>query len=315
VAAGARYQNTSNGFFSGLCGLLATSTEMKRYRLTIQMKKLLTSTVALGALVAPAMAAGPYLYLPPNRVEAGIAAPAAARPPPASVWSWTGLYIGANAGWIGSSSNTITNTGTDTGTGGLGTFLGAGKIPGSIGISHSGFIGGGQIGYNWQWTPNWVVGLEADFDGLADPSSTVIVAFPGSAAFVPFQTGYSRALDTLGTVRGRVGYLSSPNLLWYATGGLAYGDPKLQTAFACATCASPASTSILTSGTQTGWTVGAGVEWRFASSWSVKLEYLYVDLGSRSNTVTYTNGPTSSMTSTFSERDNIVRAGLNYKFW
>jgi hypothetical protein len=44
------------------------------------------------------------------------------------VWSWTGLYIGANAGWIGSSSNTITNTGTDTGTGGLGTFLGAGKI-------------------------------------------------------------------------------------------------------------------------------------------------------------------------------------------
>jgi hypothetical protein len=62
--------------------------------------------------------------------------------------------------------------------------------------SHSGSIGGGQI------------------DGLADPSSTVIVAFPGSAAFAPIQIGYSRALDTLDTVRGRVGYLSSPNLLW-----------------------------------------------------------------------------------------------------
>jgi outer membrane immunogenic protein len=270
------------------------------------MKKLLISTVAFGVLIAPAMAAdlgpapAPYYKAPPA-------------PPP--VWSWTGLYIGANAGWIGSTSNSITNTGTDTGTGGLGAALGFGAIPGSIGISHSGFIGGGQIGYNWQWTPNWVVGLEADFDGLADPSSTVIAAFPGGGGFVPLQTGYARALDTLGTVRGRLGYLWSPSLLWYATGGLAYGDTKLQTAFGCAACVPPASTSVLTSSTLTGWTVGAGVEWRFAPAWSVKLEYLYVDLGSLSNTITYTYGPTSSLTSTFNERDNIVRAGLNYKFW
>jgi opacity protein-like surface antigen len=62
----------------------------------------------------------------------------------------------------------------------------------------------------------------------------------------------------------------------------------------------------------TGWTLGAGVEWRFAPAWSVKLEYLYVDLGNLNNTITFT---TSSLSSTFNERDNIVRAGLNYKFW
>jgi outer membrane immunogenic protein len=101
------------------------------------------------------------------------------------------------------------------------------------------------------------------------------------------------------------------------TGGLAYGQTKLQTAFACATCAPPANTSILTSNVNTGWTVGAGVEWMFAPAWSIKAEYLYVDLGSISNTIGYTYGPTSisSLTSTYNERDNIVRAGINYKFW
>jgi hypothetical protein len=57
--------------------------------------------------------------------------------------------IGANAGWMKSSGNTITNTGTDSGLGGLGTALALGLIPGTIGVSHNGFIGGGQIGYNW----------------------------------------------------------------------------------------------------------------------------------------------------------------------
>jgi outer membrane immunogenic protein len=273
------------------------------------MKKLLISTVAFGVLIAPAMAAdlgpapAPYYKAPPA-------------PPP--VWSWTGLYIGANAGWIGSTGNTITNTGTDTGPGGLGSALAAGLIPSSVGVSHSGFLGGGQIGYNWQWTPNWVVGLEADFDGLADPSNTVVSAFPGGGGIVPFSSGFARALDNLGTVRGRVGYLSSPSLLWYATGGLAYGDTKLATGWFCPTCAPPAGVggAVVSSSTLTGWTLGAGVEWKFAPAWSVKVEYLYVDLGSLSNTITYAYPPfTSSMTSSFNERDNIVRAGLNYKFW
>jgi outer membrane immunogenic protein len=269
------------------------------------MKKFVVIALASVALIAPAMAADlspaprPVYKAPP--------------PPPPPAWSWTGFYIGSNFGWIGSTENNITNTGTDTGTGGLGTALAVGAIPGSIGASHSNFIGGGQIGYNWQWTPNWVVGLEADFAGIASPSTTVISSFSG---VTPFQTGYARALDDLGTVRGRIGYLATPSWLLYASGGLAYGETKLQTAFGCATCGPPASIVNLTDNWQTGWTVGAGVEWRFAPQWSVKAEYLYVDLGSISSTINYNYGPnSSSLTSTYNERDNIVRAGINYKFW
>jgi outer membrane immunogenic protein len=262
------------------------------------MKKFVIAALATCALIAPAIAADlaprPFYKAPP--------------PPPPPVWSWTGFYIGSNFGWIGSTDNTITNTGT----GAAGAGLALGIIPGSVSASHSNFIGGGQIGYNWQWTPNWVVGLEADFDGIASPSTTVISAFPGNAVFAPVQTGYARALDDLGTVRGRIGYLTGPQWLWYATGGLAYGETKLQTAFACATCVVPGNAVSLTDKWNVGWTVGAGVEWRFAPQWSVKAEYLYVDLGSISNTVGVFG---SSLTSTYNERDNIVRAGINYKFW
>jgi outer membrane immunogenic protein len=270
------------------------------------MKKFVVIALASVALIVPAIAAD--LSPAPRPVYK-------APPPPPPAWSWTGLYIGSNFGWIGSTSNNIMNTGTDGGTAGLGSALAAGAIPGSVGVSHNNFLGGGQIGYNWQWTPNWVLGLEADFDGIASPSSSVVSAFPGSATIVPLQTGFATALDTLGTVRGRVGYLATPAWLLYATGGLAYGETKLVSAFGCATCTPPAAISSLTDSWQVGWTVGAGVEWRFAPQWSVKAEYLYVDLGSISNTINYNYGPSSSLTSTFNERDNIVRAGINYKFW
>jgi outer membrane immunogenic protein len=271
------------------------------------MKKLIIASLVSGAFVLPALAAD----------LAPAPAPVYKAPPPPPVeWSWTGFYIGSNFGWIGSTDNTITNTGTDNGPGGLGTYLSFGGIPATVSANHSNFLGGGQIGYNWQWTPNWVVGFEADFDGIASPSTTVITAFPGNAAFFPAQSGFARALDSLGTVRGRVGYLTFRDLLLYATGGLAYGETKLQTAFACAGCAPPVFTENLTDNTQVGWTVGAGVEWKFAPQWSVKAEYLYVDLGSISNTIAYPYGPfNSTLTSTYNERDNIVRAGINYKFW
>jgi outer membrane immunogenic protein len=264
------------------------------------MKKWLTAFVAFGALMRPSLAAD--MWAPAYK------APPLPAPP---VWSWTGFYIGANAGWIGSSGNTISNTGTDTGTGGLGSALAAGLIPGSIGLSDTGFIGGGQIGYNWQVGPSWVLGVEADFDGTSAKSSTA-AAFP--AAFPGDSTVYNRELDTLGTVRGRLGFLSSPGLLWYATGGLAYGETKIGSAFTCATC-SPSGTTNQSSNTAVGWTLGGGVEWKFAPAWSVKAEYLYVDLGSQSNTISYNYGTSvSSLTSNLNERDNIVRLGINYMF-
>ena len=226
------------------------------------------------------------------------------------------MYIGANFGWIGSTDNTITNTGTDTGAAGLGAALAAGAIPGTVGVKPQQFHRRRTDRLQLAVGPELGSGPRGRLRRHRQSEQhTVISAFPGNAAIVPLQTGYARALDSLGTVRGRVGYLSSPSFLWYATGGLAYGETKLQTAFACATCGPPVSTVNLTDNWQVGWTVGAGVEWKFAPQWSVKAEYLYVDLGNISNTINYNYGPSSSLTSTYNERDNIVRAGINYKFW
>jgi outer membrane immunogenic protein len=272
------------------------------------MKRLLLATFAFSALIVPAMAAD---------------MPVKALPPPPT---WTGLYWGVNAGWVGSSQYNITNTGTDTGLGGLGTFLAIGAIPGTIGVSHSGFIGGGQIGYNWQIAPAWVAGIEGDFQGTTANGSAGSV-FLGSLGFLPITTVYKYELDDLGTVRARLGWLSSPNLLWYGTAGLAYGQTKLTTTAQCPTWAPPCSTESTTSlssnRTSVGWTAGAGVEWKLSPVWSVKAEYLYVDLGSnQTNTITYTYGPnpvclfcTSSLTSSVHEKDNIVRFGVNYKLF
>jgi outer membrane immunogenic protein len=100
------------------------------------MKRILLAGLAFSALIMPAMAAdvAPYNALPPP------------------VWSWTGFYVGANVGWAGS-ADSIVNSGTDTGGAGLGRYLVLGGIPGRLNLTHTGVIGGGQIGYNWQVLP------------------------------------------------------------------------------------------------------------------------------------------------------------------
>jgi outer membrane immunogenic protein len=104
-------------------------------------------------------------------------------------------------------------------------------------------------------------------------------------------------------------------LLLYVTGGVAFGDVHYNLNFAF-----PGSNdfqSISSSNTETGWTIGAGAEWAFADSWSVKAEYLYVDLGNRS-LVSIPAGRAANLATTLTEnfqnRYNIVRVGLNYKF-
>jgi outer membrane immunogenic protein len=269
------------------------------------MKKFLLAGFTFAALIAPAAAAdiAPYYRAPLQ----------------SPFLSWTGLYIGVNTGWIGSWGSNVRNIGADTGTGGLGAALAIGAIPDTVSVSSSGFIGGGQIGYNWRLEANWVLGLEADFDGTSAKSSAS-AAFPGTAAFLPITTVYNREIDSLGTLRARVGYLSFPSLLWYATGGLAYGQTKLGVAAACPAFAPPCSTeggtASLSSNTSVGWTFGGGVEWQFAPAWSVKAEYLYVDLGNQTSSIAYSYGPfNSSLLTTIREQDNIVRAGVNYKLF
>jgi outer membrane immunogenic protein len=242
-------------------------------------------------------------------------APAYAPQPPA--WDWTGFYVGANVGWAGS-TDAVISVGTDSGASGLGTSLLRGGIPATINLNEAGFIGGGQIGYNWQVAPAWVVGIETDFQGT-DAKGSNAFTFLGAPGILPVTTVFTRELDWVGTLRGRFGYLWFPSLLLYGTGGVAYGQHKIGTAAICPAwappCQSEGSTANQTSNTSAGWTLGTGAEWRFAPAWSVRAEYLYVEFGRFSNTISYAYpGNVSTLTNSVRERDNIVRFGVNYLF-
>jgi outer membrane immunogenic protein len=204
---------------------------------------------------------------------------------PAPMWNWTGFYIGAEGGY-GSGITMHVNQVTGIGSG-------AARVNGAI--------AGGTYGYNVQ-SGMWVYGLEGDFSWSGIKSTFFSVnGFCGAA---PAQ-GCLTDQRWLGTDRGRVGYLFTPNNLIYATGGVAYGnvkagiDPTI-----CPTCTIATKTMV-------GWTAGAGIEGRLATpGWTLKLEYLYVDLGGK-NIYTAAGGVDPERVSL---RENIVRLGLNYKF-
>jgi opacity protein-like surface antigen len=146
------------------------------------------------------------------------------------------------------------------------------RIPGTdFSAEFQGVIGGGQIGYNFQYA-NLVFGVETDFDWTnADGSDIRSDNFSGS----PQTQGTTEKLDWLGTVRGRLGYASG-NLLVYATGGLAYA--KVNDTYSYNLAAGLVSASGSSSDTQTGWTIGGGAELAIDRAWSLKGEYLFYSL-------------------------------------
>jgi outer membrane immunogenic protein len=129
----------------------------------------------------------------------------------------------------------------------------------------------------------------------------------------------SQKLSWLGTVRARAGVTVTPTVLAYVTGGLAYGEVKTDFAIAGTNGVTPVAAAFGSSTTKAGWTVGVGLEGRIVGNWTGKIEYLYVDLG------TVSGGPFISpvlalgggfVATNFSSHvtDNILRAGINYKF-
>jgi outer membrane immunogenic protein len=141
----------------------------------------------------------------------------------------------------------------------------------------SGFVGGVQAGYNWQPNPSFVFGVEGD-----------IQATGADETFAPWK--FSN--PWFGTVRGRAGY-SFNNVLFYGTGGLAFGELRGETF------------GLSESHTTAGWTAGVGAEFGFAPHWTAKVEYLYVDLSDNRFTITGAQNGYSF---------GLVRAGVNYHF-
>jgi outer membrane immunogenic protein len=300
------------------------------------MKKIALSAAAISLLfVGAASAADMAVKAPP--------------PPVAPVMTWTGFYVGFNVGGAWDNSRSVDTRGQAIQgfTDGIGpaSFAGisaaAASSSGSFG-NDGHFIGGGQIGYNWQFGRGGVVGFEADIAGLDQRTRTAIVNnttapfnFFGGGEVINSQITTSRTLDYIGTIRGRVGLLATPALLLYVTGGGAYGGARASTAITQSNndcvlhpgnCITPTSTTTLGSGSTTlfGWTAGVGGEWMFAPNWSAKAEYLYYDLGSvrYNSTVTTLGSPTFqtgnaavvNVQSTANLNGSIARVGVNYHF-
>ncbi len=304
------------------------------------MKKIALAFAALAVTAGSALAAdlpsrkGPPVLPPP--------------PPPAPLW--TGFYVGLNAGGTWANSNgqylAVGPVGADAGwphaaaaliDSYLAAFSAAGSAAGVNSGANGGFIGGGQIGYNWQFYNNFVIGLEADIQGIAGNSGSRTFMTGAPVADGSNYVGVHSVrggLDYLGTVRGRLGWLFTPTLLVYGTGGLAYGGVTLNATSmiyndfyvsqltATGAPVLPASIGgVNFSNTQVGWTAGGGLEWMFMPSWSAKVEYLYYDLGTV--TQNFTLAATDNLTglnAVFGGQararinGNIVRAGVNYHF-
>ena len=207
------------------------------------MKNFLLGTVALIALGAavPAIAAdmAPRSY---TKAPAYVAAP---------IYNWTGFYIGGHVG---------------------GGFPGSNNL---VGGSNDGtFMGGVQAGYDMQFSPNWVFGVEANYSWL--------------------DTNSSFANNGLGSVTGRLGYTWGPSLL-YVKGGYAWADSRFTNGFSG-------------DGGRDGYTVGGGLEYMFTQNWSGKIEYQYYDFG---NVTPLLN---NVAVAGFTNDEHTVKAGLNYRF-
>ena len=285
------------------------------------MKTLATVGISLVALGVMLFAAG----------AADIPAVKAPEPVP-NVWSWNGFYAGLNAGFASAQSDsTVTFLNSVTG---APLSPSAGSLT-SGATSQSGWIGGGQIGYNFT-TNSWLYGVEGDFQWANEkggnnflcaapaPVGGVVPAascLTGAGAFPPGAPGttlsLSQALNWFGTVRGRVGLLISPTAFGYITGGIGLGSVNTSGTLGSYNLAGGAINTPF-SGTQTniGWTIGSGLEARIAgTNLTAKAEYLFLDLGTFHNSVAQSVATGSPIGSNISSHifDNIVRVGLNYK--
>jgi outer membrane immunogenic protein len=252
------------------------------------------------------------------------------------VFTWTGFYVGANLGAARDASELTLTANPET--------FNNGPIfpPGLLSPADFAFMadrarehetsltGGGQIGYNYQ-VGGFVFGVEADINfsdiqNRRDRADPIPTSFAGGFPLPPltYNARLHSDVDWFGTVRARAG-AAIDRVLFYATGGLAYG----QIATNVAAFPTPAETVAAISGglvdinqvrdsdTRFGWTLGGGVEYAFTNNITLKGEYLYVDLGDKRHIAPAVEPALfsgSTMTAVEETKFHVVRAGVNFKF-
>jgi outer membrane immunogenic protein len=244
------------------------------------MKRLLLTSAAVAALFAygtgvqaadMAVKAPPPPYVPPQ-------------------FNWTGFYIGGNVGG-----------GAATGT----VFDSIGASLGTVGGQAS-FIGGGQIGYNWQFSPNLVFGVDWFFDGISNNNG-------GGVTFISPVTGDTIAgsgkADWVTTITGRLGFTGpqADHWMFYVEGG--GGWLQTETSFVDLGPTFPGFGGSVTR-TTGGWEFGAGVEWAFAQNWTARFSYKYLGL----DNVGVNNGLVHDVFSVQNPNFQSATVGINYLF-
>jgi outer membrane immunogenic protein len=251
-----------------------------------------------------------------------LALPAAAQSP-----YWNGIYVGAHAGGISVEGPSF--AGTPLHISGLnGAVTGATTAAQAATMSFSDrtlSMAGVQIGYNWRLSSTLVLGVEADISGMGKGASTQtkVVPLVGFNSSTTDTTWAQAGFDHFGTLRGRLGYVVAPPLLIYATGGLAFAHTNKATVTQSVNSAAlpNTNTSVINESMETGYTIGGGIEYAFTRHVSLKVEGLYYDLGTQSDSTTlanynnqnilYTN---TGLTRTQELDGAIGRLGLNYSF-
>lgn len=277
----------------------------------ISMKKIILATVLVGLGSTAGWAADIGTPVPPV---------------PAQIYDWTGFYVGGDVGFAGAAHNFTSNF-SQTPSGGP---LDANVQEDSL--SSTPFVGGGHAGFDWQFAPNLVVGVEGDWQSIRShgsfcrkTDSESLACFDGADG--PQPRGFASAsggVDWVATARGRLGWATGP-LMLYATGGAAFAKVNTTVGLSCtqAPCGDSSfidshlfSASVSSSTQKTGWVIGAGLEWMFAPNWIVRGEYQHIDLGSTS--LGFSPGGCADANCNFSATQkvnlDILRAGVSFKF-
>jgi outer membrane immunogenic protein len=293
------------------------------------MKKVTRGIIAIGALIGtPVLAADLPVKAPVYKAAV------------APVWSWTGFYVGGDVGAKGMDDQWTATSLFDSG----------GPVPGALALpidassprnyNITGARAGGYVGYNWQFDPKWVAGVEADmawayarstqggFPGCSSPAGCVSGAtvVPNGLPFGGDTTRVTMNWDA--SIRGRLGYLIASDTLIYGTGGVAFQNVQ-----AFGQCVSPFLSSLLCftltgaatpspgitqSATLVGPTIGAGVEQHLWGNWLLRAEYRYANFGSWSTLFAFPSPAPGVGNNTYrfsnAINTNIAEAGLAYKF-
>jgi outer membrane immunogenic protein len=260
---------------------------------------------AIGAMLAgPAIAADLPAALPQSGLRA------------ASYYEWSGIYLGANTGYRTGTVVGIQEISSTSTTGGITPLAGSNTSSNSKGA-----FGGIQIGINWQ-IDKFVFGFEGDLDGVAALAATSSGAClnPTGTVIAGCSFNVDDRLRYFVTFRGRLGY-AIDRWLFYITGGAAWQN--VGSDISLATMSHPSTMLGTIWNTPVGWTVGSGIEAALMANWSVRVEYLHIQSVDTSASVpvsaaaaaAFSFSPTTTISNSISVKNDIVRLGLNYRFW